>query len=139
MEFGLKLKSSSEEVELSATKAPVAESSSKTDLLCRTWQLVKENGETVPSGAKATVLFTNSGTYFLQYSYEDDIEEGSGQWKWKDSKENTICYAFSDEESSVTCDGDNELTVTTLSSSKLVITYSDGEETYTEEYKAVTY
>lgn len=101
---------------IETTKAEEMEASSRTELLCRTWELYSVDGEPVAgTGEELTVLFSAAGTYLVtQEGYS-----GTAQWMWKDSQEQVFCYSW---EGTPTCMGENEVTVTKLTSSELVIT-----------------
>lgn len=88
-----------EEVAITARKQEEIEDSPKTNLLCNTWQLASENGETHVD-TSLYVLFSKTGSCFYSYSNAyHDHSGGVAQWKWKDSI--TIGLQYSWEESSV--------------------------------------
>jgi len=101
---------------IETTKAEEMEASSRTELLCRTWELYSIDGQVVAgTGEELTVLFSAAGTYLVtQESYS-----GTAQWKWKDSQEQVFCYSWEGEP---VCMGENEVTITKLTSSELSIT-----------------
>ncbi len=83
-------------VSINASKSAVISNSTKTELLCRTWEMVSVNGEVV-SGTEyeLTVLFTNAGTYFVTLTNPDEESEGGlAQWKWKDETETKFLYSW---------------------------------------------
>lgn len=88
-------------VELTTSKSEEMPKTTKTDLLCRTWEIVDEKipglegdylAETDPD---LTVLFSRAGTYLV---HNEDFEETGGvglaQWKWIDSSETGIFYTW---------------------------------------------
>lgn len=72
-------------------KTEAVKNSTKTDLLCQKWKLIKitNNGVTVNKFNGSTVLFTKHKTYFM-----DNVKYGYSvnNWEWKDSGQNTITY-----------------------------------------------
>jgi hypothetical protein len=91
--------------EYNATKVKnaVDASSSKTNLLCRTWKLVKLLEIPVPPGSDSelTMLISQAGTYFCKYA---DGSADLSQWKWYDypgmEKESVIAYSHNEWASS---------------------------------------
>lgn len=79
------------EIVLNATKQEEMESTSKTNLLCRTWKSVTLNGKDVAGTENdGTVIFSNAGTYLT------DNSEGlaMARWKWKNEGEGLLNYAW---------------------------------------------
>jgi len=106
------------EVDISATKQNEIANSSKTDLLCKTWELLTENGESVKgSEYELTILFSAAGTYFVDSKYGGGLAE----WKWKDSNENNILYSWDNWEYF------GEVSIIELVNNKLVL-FEDYEE-----------
>ena len=129
IEFSLELEDGvGTTLEIVATKVAEMEYSERTKLLCRTWSLasIKIDGEeNLESDEEFKVLFSEAGTYLVSERYYEegawtDWESDISQWTWKNSSEDVFCYSW-DWESTVQCDGDNEVQITTLTSSKLVI------------------
>ncbi|HBH47160.1 MAG TPA: hypothetical protein DDX98_00880 [Bacteroidales bacterium] len=122
------------EVTIEADKADdiIGSSSSRTDLLCRSWEMVAIDGEPVTGTEfELTVIFSKAGTYFVEYAnpvYGD--EGGLAQWQWKDSDEEMFCYSW---DGAPTCTGENEVTITELTSVKLVIIEYLYDETFEYE------
>lgn len=105
--------------ELNANAVIKIESSTNTDLLCRTWRMVKFDGElTEGTEYDLTVVFSRGGTYFVEFfDPVDDMDGGLAEWQWKNTDETTLCYSW---EGDPTCDGENEVLVT-VSQDKLII------------------
>lgn len=105
---------------INATKQEEMNKSTKTELLCRTWEMVTIDGEPVAgTDMELTVLFSAAGTYFV--SYANPTEDGDGGlalWAWKDANENILCYSWEGE---LTCNGDNEVVVAELTATKVKI------------------
>lgn len=79
--------------------ADVAEST-RTDLLCRSWEIVKYNDETVVGTEyeNSIVIFSKAGTYLVAHPNNDDFEGGLARWQWKaGSNETEIQYAWEDD------------------------------------------
>lgn len=118
--FTLTLQSDSgTKIVISAAKAAVIANSAKTDLLCKTWEMVTYMGASVVGTEYegATVLFSSFGTYYVNYpDYPED--GGLAQWTWKDNAETTLCYSW---EGDPTCNGENEVQVTELTANSLIV------------------
>ncbi len=84
------------EIALNALKQAEVQSSTKTDLLCRTWEMVSVNGEPVAGTEyEASVLFSASGTYFVSIADPtEDNDGGLAQWKWKDESQTKLLYSW---------------------------------------------
>lgn len=84
------------EINIIATKQEEMQSSTRTDLLCRTWEMVTINGENVVgTDMELTVLFSSAGTYFVSFANpEDENDGGLAQWKWKDETETKLLYSW---------------------------------------------
>ena len=82
------------EIQLNASKQNVLSSSSKTNLLCRTWELVSI-GEIDVDGI---VLFSEAGTYFISSQSGSEI----GTWQWCNSEENKISFTIDEK---LDCEG----------------------------------
>ncbi len=117
----------SSKISVSSTKAPELESSTNTELLCRTWQLVTLNGENVSGTTEElTVLFSEAGTYLVTYASEYYDDSGSiALWQWKDESEIYLCYSW---EGDPTCVGDNEVLVELGTNSLTITEWFDDEE-----------
>lgn len=117
--FTLKLDSASADpIEITATKADEMDSDTKTDLLCRSWDMYKINGKTAEgTSAEATVFFSKAGTYFIEFKYPDEIHEsGMALWKWSDSNQTKFCYSWGE---TITCDENNQVEVVEVTQSSL--------------------
>jgi hypothetical protein len=112
---------------INATKADKIATSSKTELLCRTWNLVSLNGvSAIDTEYDLTVLFSDAGTYFV--TFNDSLEDLSvAQWCWKSNSETTLCYSWEGEP---TCDGESEVEILKLTESELQISENMGDETW---------
>lgn len=122
--FSLQLTGSSNKNTLSASKQAEMTSSTKTNLLCRTWELVTVNGSTVAGTEdELTVLFSKAGTYLV--TFRNDTEQGGlAQWKWKNSTETEFLYTWTKDVWS-----NNDLvTISELTSNSLKM--SEGSITY---------
>lgn len=103
---------------ITATKQNEMATTTRTDLLCKTWEMVTLNGESVVgTDMELTVLFSKAGTYLVTFVIP--LEENSGdlaQWKWKNVAETELLYSWDEvpvwsEANSVQIP---ELTATTL-------------------------
>ncbi|UII28765.1 hypothetical protein LVD15_10160 [Fulvivirga maritima] len=118
-----------DKVNISAAKQAEMNNSTRTELLCRTWQMVTVNGEEV-TGTEfdLTVLFSQAGTYFVELANPDDENEGGlASWKWYDDTETHFLYSWGDpavwdEEDIV------EVVELTDNSLKILEIYSNGDE-----------
>jgi hypothetical protein len=91
--FSIKLTSNpNNEIIINASKQEEMGSTTKTELLCRTWELVSLNGENVVGTEdEGTVLFSKAGTYLVTWY---NGESGLAQWKWKDATEIKLLYSW---------------------------------------------
>ena len=91
--FSIKLTSNpSNEIIINASKQEEIENTTKTELLCRTWELISINGKNVVGTEDGgTVLFSKAGTYLVTWS---DRESGLAQWKWKGEAETQFFYSW---------------------------------------------
>jgi len=95
--FSIKLTSNpNNEITINASKQEEMESTTRTDLLCRTWEMITVNGESVVgTHMELTVLFSKAGTYFVSYANpEDENDGGIAQWKWKNEAETQFLYSW---------------------------------------------
>ncbi|MDH6307254.1 hypothetical protein M2451_000403 [Dysgonomonas sp. PFB1-18] len=72
-------------------------STTKTDMLCQTWEIVKYNGESAVGTEfdAMTVLFSKAGTYFVTAPNGGDDMGGLAEWKWKpDTNETEFLYTW---------------------------------------------
>jgi len=124
IDFSIKLTSNpNNEITINASKQEEMESTARTDLLCRTWEMVTINGEpVVGTEMELTVLFSKAGTYFV--SYPDNDEGGLAQWKWKNEAETQLLYSW--DEVPVWEDADH-VEIPELTSTKLIVI--DDEDT----------
>jgi len=82
------------EININASKQQEMASSERTDLLCKTWELVTVNGGSVVGTAyNLTVLFSKAGTYLVVYKDPKDGIDDLAQWKWKDEAETQLLYS----------------------------------------------
>lgn len=84
------------EIAIIASKQAEIQSSTKTDLLCKTWEMVTVNGATVVgTDGEISVMFSASGTYFVSIANPTDGNEGGlAQWKWKDDSQTELLYSW---------------------------------------------
>jgi hypothetical protein len=126
--FSFKLTSNPDnEINIIATKQKEMQNSTKTELLCRTWEMVTVNGEdVVGTDMELTVLFSSAGTYFVSYAIPEDGNDGGlAQWKWKDETETKLLYSW--DEIPV-WDEEDYVEIPELTSNKLKII--EDEDTY---------
>jgi len=82
------------EITLNASKHDEMESTPRTELMCRTWELITMDGNPVEGTEyEATVLFSEAGTYFVTW-YNGDV--GLSHWKWKDASETEFLYSWAE-------------------------------------------
>tara|TARA_B110001450_G_C17545582_1_gene450397 strand:- start:130 stop:927 length:798 start_codon:yes stop_codon:yes gene_type:complete len=113
------------EIIINASKQTQMESTTNTELLCRTWELISINGEDVAGTEdELTVLFSAAGTYFVSYS---DGESGLAQWKWKDELETEFLYSW-EEEPNWEEEDFVEITELTNSTLKILEKFEDDED-----------
>jgi hypothetical protein len=120
---------------ITATKQNEMAATTRTDLLCRTWEMVTYNGESVTgTDMELTVLFSKAGTYFVSFADPSDENDGGlAQWKWKNVAETEMLYSWDEipvwsEANSVQIP---ELTATTL---KII----EHEDTYVLQPASIT-
>lgn len=77
------------ELSIQATKQDIISNSTKTKLLCRTWEVVTLGGIDI---GYVVVLFSDAGTYFLETSDWN----GYGTWTWCDTEESKIAFTLDD-------------------------------------------
>ena len=126
--FSIKLTSNpGNEIIINASKQVESVSSARTDLLCRTWEMVTYNGESViGTDMELTVLFSKAGTYFVSYANpEDENDGGLAQWKWKNEAETQLIYSWAEIP---VWEDENYIEIPELTSTKLKIIA--GDETY---------
>jgi len=110
------------EININADKQDEMESTSNTDLLCKTWELVTENGEPVEgTDMELTVLFSKAGTYFVTYINVSDASNVA-QWKWKNAEETELYYSWEEVPNWETA---SYVMITELTSTSLIITEGD--------------
>lgn len=81
------------EISLIGSKHSEIKSTPKTDLLCKTWELLTENGVSVKgSEHDIDLLFSASGTYFVYYNQKNS--GALAQWQWKDDFQNNLLYSW---------------------------------------------
>ncbi len=128
--FSIKLANDpNNEILISATKGAEMENTTRTDLFCRTWEMVSVNGVDVTGTSyELSVLFSKAGTYFVEYvdsEYEDD--GNLSYWKWKDNTESEFLYS---RETPPVWEDDNVVEVIELTNStlKLLERFDDDED-----------
>lgn len=84
------------EIAIIASKQTEIQSSAKTDLLCKTWELVTIDGKTVVGTEnEGSVMFSASGTYFVSRTNSTDGNSGGlAQWKWTDESQTKFFYSW---------------------------------------------
>lgn len=83
------------EVIINASKQEEMATSTTTELLCRTWELISINGEDVEGTENETIaLFSKAGTYLVTWP---DGENDIAQWKWKDEAETQFLYSWEED------------------------------------------
>ncbi|MCX6244568.1 MAG: hypothetical protein NTU98_07655 [Bacteroidetes bacterium] len=103
---------------ISSTKVNEVPLSGNTALLCRTWSLDSVAGEpTAGTDYEGQVIFTAAGTYFIHYVSTNT--NGNALWQWLNTAKDTLCYSWS---GTISCDGNNEVKINKLTTSKLVMT-----------------
>jgi len=151
--FSFTLESTGEKKNFVAAKSdePIS-SSSRTDMLCRTWNFddltidfnsfsqediddfKAEYGEDWQNKLEQeerefmqglTVLFSRAGTYLVIYGGERKGETGLAEWKWANSQETRLYYSWDNWEYDWE---DNIVTITDLKSTSLAI--QEGEVTW---------
>ncbi|MDR2536546.1 MAG: hypothetical protein LBD29_11015 [Treponema sp.] len=91
MEFSFGSEEDSE-IPIKVRKVPNVAESEQTNLLCRTWKLVRRGGvETFDTQYEDTILFTKAGTYLVTYPNQ---ELGIAQWRWVDIGETQFEYSW---------------------------------------------
>ena len=115
------------EIFINASKENEIASSTKTDLLCKTWEMLSVNGELAGgTDMEITSLFSKSGTYFVSYATpEDENAGGLAQWRWKDETETHLLYSWAEVPAWEKADS---VHISELTSTKLKII--DGDDTY---------
>ncbi len=127
IEFTLEVDGEDEAVSLSGEKQQEMASSSKTDMLCRTWKLVSMNPPVVEEGEDGDskpefVYFSKAGTYLVSF---ENGESMLSNWKWKSEADGTIYYS---DEFPPVWEDEYTATVTKLTANLLEVTevYEDG-------------
>ncbi len=95
--FSIQLTNSPDnEIIINASKQEEMENTTKTELLCRTWEMVTVNGEDVTGTEyELSVLFSQAGTYFVEFvNPEEEDDGGLAHWKWKDETETKFLYSW---------------------------------------------
>jgi hypothetical protein len=119
--FSLKLTDSNEAYNFQAVKQEnTIASSSRTNLLCRYWKVVKvsdpEYGELIGWG----VLFSRAGTYLVTHN---DGTSGLAEWKWKNTEQTILQYSWDHWASS---DGSGEVQILELTASSFKLVEQGG-------------
>ncbi|MDG1039008.1 MAG: hypothetical protein P8P15_08330 [Polaribacter sp.] len=87
------------QVSIKASKAEELESSTNTDLLCQSWELVSFGGETM---SDFYVLFSSAGTYLVNAEVDGEEITGLGTWTWCNTDENKLAFTI---DNTLDCDG----------------------------------
>lgn len=89
------------EIAIEANKQEAIEKTERTELLCRTWELVSCGGYSI---SDFTVLFSKAGTYFLSLVLDGERISATGTWVWCDSEQTKLAFAM---EESLDCESNN--------------------------------
>ncbi len=112
---------------ISGNRSTTISESDSTNLLCKSWQMVSVNGEEVDTEYALTVIWSNAGTYFVEFDEPTDENEGGlSQWKWNENQPNSLLYNW---DGTSNWDDADEITIVELSATSLTIRedYSDDE------------
>lgn len=107
-------------ITLEATEKSEITMTTKTELLCRTWELYTVDGEEVAGTFyESTVLFSAAGTYFVDFA-DPEMDEygGLAQWTWSNNLQKSFCY---DWETTPVCNGDNSVEIVSLTETELKV------------------
>lgn len=80
------------EISLSAGRQQEIESSTNTELLCKTWEIVSLGGENYFNDF--IVLFSKAGTYFLGNTIEGEHFNYTGTWNWCNAEETKLAFTI---------------------------------------------
>jgi hypothetical protein len=90
--FSLKLANSNESYNFQAIKQEnTIESSTRTNLLCRYWKVVKVSNSDYEEMIGYSVLFSKAGTYLVTHN---DGSSGLAEWKWKNTEQTILQYSW---------------------------------------------
>lgn len=122
---------------LSAQRAEEMTTTTRTDLLCKTWEIISIDGASVldTEDQNATVIFSIAGTYFVSRPNDTQDPGGLARWKWvAGSNETKMMYSWDE---GTTFDEENTVTIEELTADKLVIKeeHQDGDKVYTSRYE----
>lgn len=118
------------------TKSDNMETTTRTDLLCRTWEVIKHN-EKDAAGTEyegSTILFSKAGTYFVTMPNGGDDAGGLALWKWNEgTNETQFLYTWNG-----TFEGDYDgsfVTINLLTKTSLIITekFNEGSQEENED------
>jgi hypothetical protein len=136
MDYTITLEGSDKKIfNISVTKAKEMVSSIKTELLCRTWKMVEENGHRLVDAEGIQIfLFSKAGTYFTSYDTplgEPDTE--LVKWKWKDETETKLLYSWKETpEWNIDNDDEGEAEIIELTNNMLKVhEKNDNNEEFT--------
>ncbi len=125
---------------INLTKEKEKFTSTKSDLLCRTWEMVTFNDEDAKGTIlDLTVLFTKAGTYFVTFSdpmLRDSLH--TSWWMWKDETENILQYSHYEKP---VWSKESEVSITKLTNENLTIIERDMVfklRPYTPNYGVIT-
>jgi hypothetical protein len=77
---------------LKASRSENVAESFRTDLLCRTWKLIKYDGQnTKDTHMDDSFFFSKAGTYLVTYP---DREPALAEWRWQDADEKVLQYSW---------------------------------------------
>jgi hypothetical protein len=82
---------------LGASRSGHVAESSRTDILCRTWKLIKYDGRgTKDTSMDDAFFFSKAGTYLVTYP---DRDPALAKWRWQDADEKVLQYSWDDWDS----------------------------------------
>lgn len=79
------------QVSMNTSKEKELESSTNTDLLCRSWEIVSFGGEPLPD---YYLLISAAGTYLAKGVLEGEEITGLGTWTWCNTGENKFAFTI---------------------------------------------
>lgn len=122
--FSIQLISNSDnEVIINASKQEEIESSTNTDLLCQSWEIVSFGGNVMPN---FYVLFSKAGTYLVNAEVVGEEITGLGTWTWCNTAENKLAFTI---DNTLDCDGIQIIKDIQLTSSSFIgIDMENGEQ-----------
>jgi len=103
----------SDNITINAAKKEEMDSTTRTDLLCKTWKTISIDGVVVTgTNDEFSVIFSAAGTYFV--SYTNTNYQFLATWEWDDASETVFIYSYNETSGSAE--------VTALSANNLEVT-----------------